>query len=231
MNWEHSVNFEAAPKHCVSDSFVAIPLLPWDSRPWSSELNSPVPVHFSSLIPKTSMFILTIYCLTTSNLPWFMDLRLQVPMQYCSLQHRILLSSPDISVTECHFCFGPATSCFLGLLVVLLSSSPVAYGGMLSTQETHLLVSYLFVLLYSSGGSHSKYTWVVYHSLLQCIMFCQDIWGHCYLSSENIKHVSIYMNRCHHLSLKRQERQKCLDAHFIPFQNIVLVKKLENAKM
>ena len=34
------------------------------------------------------MFTLAIPCLTTSNLPWFMDLTIQVPMQYCSLQHR-----------------------------------------------------------------------------------------------------------------------------------------------
>ena len=31
-----------------------------------------------------SMFTLAIPCLTTSNLPWFMDLTFQVPMQYCS---------------------------------------------------------------------------------------------------------------------------------------------------
>ena len=34
-----------------------------------------------------SMFTLAISCLTTSNLPWFMDLTFQVPMQYCSLQY------------------------------------------------------------------------------------------------------------------------------------------------
>ena len=31
-------------------------------------------------------FTLPISCLTTSNLPWFMDLTFQVPIQYCSLQ-------------------------------------------------------------------------------------------------------------------------------------------------
>ena len=31
-----------------------------------------------------SMFILTISCLSTFNLPWFMGLTFQVPMQYCS---------------------------------------------------------------------------------------------------------------------------------------------------
>ncbi|XP_055260714.1 meiotic nuclear division protein 1 homolog isoform X3 [Moschus berezovskii] len=39
-------------------------------------------------------------CLTTSNLPRFMDLTFQVPMQYCSLQHRTLLLSPVTSTTE-----------------------------------------------------------------------------------------------------------------------------------
>ena len=48
----------------------------------SSELNSPIPVHFSLLIPSMSTFTLAISCLTTSNLPWFMDLRFQVPMQF-----------------------------------------------------------------------------------------------------------------------------------------------------
>ena len=56
-----------------------------------------------------------------------MDLIFQVPMQYCSLQHQILLSSPSKSTTECHFCFGPTTLFFLGLWVVVLPSSPVAY--------------------------------------------------------------------------------------------------------
>ena len=32
-----------------------------------------------------SVFTLAISCLTTSNLPWFMGLTFQVPMQYCSL--------------------------------------------------------------------------------------------------------------------------------------------------
>ena len=38
-----------------------------------------------------SIFTLAISCLTTSNLPWFVDLTFQVPMQYCSLQHQTLL--------------------------------------------------------------------------------------------------------------------------------------------
>ena len=41
---------------------------------------------------------LVISCMTMSNLPWFMEF--QVLMKYCSLQHQILLPSPDTSTTE-----------------------------------------------------------------------------------------------------------------------------------
>ena len=48
-------------------------------------------------------------------------------MKYCLLQHWSLLLSPYISTTEHHFCFGPAASFFLELLVIALCSSPVTY--------------------------------------------------------------------------------------------------------
>ena len=73
------------------------------------------------------VFILIISCLTTSNFPWFMDLTFQVPIQYCFLQHWILLSSLDTSTTECCIHYDPASSFILGLLVILPCSSPVAY--------------------------------------------------------------------------------------------------------
>jgi len=88
-----SVIFGIASKYCISDSFVD-----YDSYSISSKgflpivvnimviwVNSPISVHFSSLIPKLLMFTLAISCLTTSNLAWLMDLIFQVPMQYCSL--------------------------------------------------------------------------------------------------------------------------------------------------
>ena len=40
-----------------------------------------------------SMFTLAISCLTAFNLPWFMDLTFQFPMQYCCLQHQTSLPS------------------------------------------------------------------------------------------------------------------------------------------
>ena len=69
-------------------------------------------------------FTLAISCLTPSNLPWFMDLTFQVPMQHCSLQHRTLLLSPVTSTTGCCFCFDSVSSFFLELF---LHWSPVAY--------------------------------------------------------------------------------------------------------
>ena len=57
-----------------------------------------------------SMFTLAISRLTTSNLPWFMDLTFQVPMQYCSLQHWTLLPSPVTFTTGLCFCFGSGFS-------------------------------------------------------------------------------------------------------------------------
>ena len=44
-------------------------------------------------------------CLTTSNLPWFMDLIFHVPMHYWSLQHWTLLLPPDTSTNWRFFPF------------------------------------------------------------------------------------------------------------------------------
>ena len=71
-----------------------------------------------------STFTLAISCLTTSNLLWIMDLTFQVPVQYCSLQHRTLLLSPVTSTTRYCFCFGSIPSFFLELF---LHWSPEAY--------------------------------------------------------------------------------------------------------
>ena len=59
-----------------------------------------------------SAFTLAISCLTTSNLPSLMDLTFQVPMQYCSLQHRILLLSPVTSTAGYCFALAPSLHSF-----------------------------------------------------------------------------------------------------------------------
>ena len=71
-----------------------------------------------------AIFTFAISCLTTSNLPRFMDLTFQDPMQYFSLQHWTLLSPPDTFTSGHCFHFGSASSF---LLELFLHSSPVAY--------------------------------------------------------------------------------------------------------
>ena len=99
-------------------------------------------------------FTLAISCLTTSNLPWFMDLAFQVPMQYCSLQHRILLPSPVTSTTGFRFYFGPLSSFFLELF---LYPSPVAYWvpADLGSSSFCILSFCLFILF--MGFSRQEY--------------------------------------------------------------------------
>ena len=131
-NRDHSVIFEIASTYCILDSSVD-----YDGYSLSSKGFLPTEVdimviwvkftqlvRFSLLLPRMSTFTLAISCLSTSNLPWFVDLTFQVPMQYCSLQHRTLLLSPVPLTTRCCFCFGSIPSFFLELL---LHWSPVAY--------------------------------------------------------------------------------------------------------
>ena len=101
-----------------------------------------------------SMFILAISCLTTSTLPWFMDLTFQVPMQYCSLQHQNFFLSPVTSTTGCCFCFGFISSFFLELF---LHWSPVAHWT--PTDLGHLSFSVLSFCLFIwfMGFSRQEY--------------------------------------------------------------------------
>ena len=97
-------------------------------------------------------FTLSISCLTTSSLPWFMDLTFQVLRQYCSLQHRTFTSSPITSTTGHCFCFGSISSFFLELFFLY---SPVAYWAP-TDLGVHLSVSYLFAFSCCSWGSPGK---------------------------------------------------------------------------
>ena len=74
-----------------------------------------------------SMFTLALSYLSTANLPWFMYLTFQVPIQYCSLQHRTLLPSPVTSPAGWCFCFGSVSPFFLELF---LHWSSVAYWAL-----------------------------------------------------------------------------------------------------
>ena len=74
-----------------------------------------------------------------------MDLTFQVPMQYCSLQHRALLLSPVTSTAGYCFFFGNIPSFFLELF---LHSSPVAYWAPtdLGSTSFSILSFCLFIL-------------------------------------------------------------------------------------
>ena len=103
--------------------------------------------------------------MTTSNLPWFMDLTFQVPVQYCSLQHRILLPSPVTSTTGWCFCFGYICS-FILELGLHWFWAPTDLGS----SSFSVLSCCIFILF--MGFSRQEY-WSVCHSLLQWTTFFQ----------------------------------------------------------
>ena len=100
------------------------------------------------------MFTLAISCLTTSNLPWFMDLTFQVPMQYCSLQYQTSLPLPVTSTTGCCFCFGSVSSLFLELF---LPWSPLAYWAPTDLESSSFSVLYFCLFILFMGFSRQEY--------------------------------------------------------------------------
>ena len=100
------------------------------------------------------MFTLLISCLTTSNLPWFMDLTFQVPMQYCSLQLLTLLPSPVPFTTGCSFCFGSIPSFFLELF---LHWSPVAYWAPTNLWSSSFSILSFCLFLLFMGFSRQEF--------------------------------------------------------------------------
>ena len=79
-------------------------------------------------------------------------------MQYFLLQHQTLLSSPDTSIIKNCFCFGPAASFFLEILLIALGSSPDTYWTS-SELGPHFPVSYLFCLFILFMGFLWKEYW------------------------------------------------------------------------
>ena len=106
------------------------------------------------------MFTLAISCWTTSNLPGFRDLTFQVPMQYYSLQHQILLPPLDTSTIGCCFCFGSASSF---LLELFLHSFLVAHWtpSNLGVSSFSMIYFCLFILFMGCQGRNVE---VAYHS-------------------------------------------------------------------
>ena len=112
---------------------------------------------------------LAISCVTTSNLPWFMDLIFQV------LMHSALYSIGPCFYHQSHaqlgvvFDLAPSHSFFLELF---LHCSPVTYWVPtdLGSSSFSVLSFCLFILFI---GFSSKNTEVACHSLLQWTTFCQ----------------------------------------------------------
>ena len=130
---------------------------------------------FVSLIPKSSIFNFAFSCLTVSNLFWFMNLTFQIPMQYCSLQHWTWLSPPDMSTTECHFCFCSPASFFLALLVIVLPSA-VTYWKSSDLRGSSSDVISFCLFSYCLQDSQSRVIGVVCYFLLQCAMFGRTLY-------------------------------------------------------
>ena len=121
---DHSVVFEIASKYCISDSFVdhdgysisSKGFLPTVVDIMSSELNSPIPVHLSLLIPKMLTFPLAI-----SRLRWHFQFALihgpDIPGSYAIL----IFTASDLASITSHihswvlFLFGSIPSFFLEL--------------------------------------------------------------------------------------------------------------------
>ena len=100
-----------------------------------------------------SIFTLIISFLPTSNLPWFMDLTFQVPIQYCSLQHWTLLSLPKTSTLVHYFQFGSDS---LFLLELFLHFSPVAYWAPTDLGSSSLIVISFCLFIPFMGFSRQK---------------------------------------------------------------------------
>ena len=155
------------------------------------------------------MFTLAISCLTTSSLPWFMDLTFQVPMQYCSLQHQTLLPSPVTSTTGCCFCFGSVSSFFLGLF---LHWFLVAYWAPTDPRSSSFRVLSFCLFILFMGLSRQEYwsglpfPFPVDHILLDLSTMTRDILNLTAKIHESLlfKFQNLFFNRL------RSLHQRCL---------------------
>ena len=108
------------------------------------------------------MFILAISCLTTSNLPWFMDLTFQIPMQYCCVQHWTMLLSPVLSTTGYCFCFGFIPSFSLELF---LHWSLVAYWAPTDLGSSSFsILSFSLFILFMGFSRQEDWSGLPFHS-------------------------------------------------------------------
>ena len=114
------------------------------------------------------MFTLAIFCLTTSNLPWFRDLTFQVPRQCCSWQHQTLLPSPVTSTTGCCFYLSSNPLFFLKLFLLW---SEVAYWAPTDLQSSSFSVpSFCLFMLFIGFLRQEYWSGLPFPSPVDCIL-------------------------------------------------------------
>ena len=114
------------------------------------------------------MFTLAMSSLTTSHLPWFINLTFQVRMQH--LQQLTLLLSPVTSTTMQCICFG-------FLFTVSWVISPLFSSNILGAYQPGEFIFQchnFFAFPHCSRGPQGRNTEVVCRSFLQWTTFCQN---------------------------------------------------------
>ena len=128
----------------------------------------PILIHFSSLIPKISMFTLAISCMTTFSLPWFMNL--------------------TVCTTTCHY-----TTCWAFLLLPWLLRW---YSGKESTCQCkisgfdpwvgkiHWSRKWQPTLVFLPGKFHGQRRRATVHEVTKSQTWLSDwVYTHCYCRS------------------------------------------------
>ena len=116
-------------------------------------VNTPIPVHFSSLIPKCG-------CSLLPSPVWPFQFAMiygpNIPSSYaiCSLHHWTLPPSRVTSTTGCCFCFGSISSFFLELYLHL---SPAAYWEPISLGGSSFSVLSFCLFILFVGCSKQEY--------------------------------------------------------------------------
>ena len=106
-----------------------------------------------------------------------MELTFQVPMQYCSLQHRTLLLSPVTSTAGYCFCFGSIPSFFLQLL---LHWSPIAYWAPTNRGcSSFSILSFCLFILFMGFSRQEYWSGLPFPSPVDHILLYLSTWLIC----------------------------------------------------
>ena len=173
-------HFEIASKYSISDSFVDCDGYSISSKGFLSTVVDIMviwvkfthPIHFSLLIPKIWMLTLAISCLTTSNMPWFMNL-INIPCSYSIL----LFIALDFTSITSHIHHWVLFLPWLCLFIPSGAISPFFSSSILGTYQPGEFIfqcCIFFSFSCCSWGSQGKNAEVVCHSLSHWTIFHQN---------------------------------------------------------